>query len=140
VAEGFDWPYPADDLAPPAAARAVAAAEAAIGLGFPDDLRAFYLFANGFEGWLDPDAPASYLRILPVEEAASASTGYLAAAALGPMIVFADDGGAFGYVWDPGSAPRAYALMPLAASDRREITPIAADLAGFLAARAKGAP
>jgi hypothetical protein len=136
--DGPAWPYATDDLAPPAAEAAIAAAEVAIGLRFPDDLRAFYRFSDGFEGWLDPDAPGSYVRILPVAEAASRSTGYESAVRLGPMILFGDDAGAFGYGWDPRSAPRPYVTLPLAAPARAEITQLAADFAGFLAVMAAG--
>lgn len=64
--------FPEEGCEPGASAEAIAAAEAALGVTFPEDYRAFIRHTDGFNGYVRGDE-AQYLRMHDVEEVVAAT-------------------------------------------------------------------
>lgn len=126
------WPFARSGFNPPASSLDIDEAEAAVGLRFPDDLRAFYAFSNGFDG--DLDHGSVYLHINDLEELVALSTGYDACVDIGGLIIFAGTGGNHVYVVDTMRDPPVYGGLSLFASHRSEMDILGDSFEAFLKA------
>ncbi len=131
----YPWPFARSGLNPPAHPHDIDETEEAIGLRLPPDLRAFYTFANGFDG--DLNGGGAYLHINDLEELAALSTGYDACVDIGGLIIFAGKGGNHVYVVDTLREPPIYGGLSLFASHRSEMAILADTFDGFLRAVAE---
>lgn len=116
-------------MSAPASAAEIAAAESAVGVIFPDDLRAFYLVTNGYNG----DIGGRYVRLHRLADVVSCTTGYDVARASG-LVLIGDNGGDYGFALDCASQPPVYVGLPLAAARRDEFEPLGSSFEAFVAA------
>jgi cell wall assembly regulator SMI1 len=109
--------------------------ERALKISLPADLRAFYLFSDGFNGALD--ARGHYARLHPLSEVLSATTGYDVASEL-HLTLIGDKSGDYAFALDHAVAPPRYVGLPLAAAERSELTELDRNFPEFLASLAAG--
>jgi hypothetical protein len=114
---------------PPASAAEIAMAERQVGVTLPDDLRAFYLATNGYNG----DIGKRYVRLHPLTDLVSCTTGYDVAREF-ELVLIGDNGGDYGFALDRASEPPAYVGLPLAAARRDEVMVLGTSFEAFLAA------
>jgi hypothetical protein len=131
------WPWSVDGLEPPASEAAIAAAEAALGQPLPDDLRGFYRVSDGFDGWLVPGEPASYVRFNPLAQLVAYTEDYDVAAAHGLWLI-GDQGGDTAFGFGPRRGRARYVRVPFVCSREADILPLADDLRGLLRLVARG--
>jgi len=118
-----------DGMNAPASAVEITSAETAVGVTFPDDLRAFYLTTDGYNG----DIGERTVRLHRLADVVSCTTGYDVAREFG-LVLIGDNGGDYGFALDCASEPPAYVGLPLAAARREAFELLGTSFEEFAAA------
>lgn len=113
------------DRCPAASLDAVAAADAALGHGLGEQLRALYAVCDGF---LMPDG----IRVYCVEDIAERNATFDVASAAPGFVLFADDSGGRGFLLDPRAPGSAVYTSVLRDLDPGDFEIVAGDLASWI--------
>lgn len=107
---------------------AIEAAEAALGIAFPDDYRLFLARFGGGEGFVGEH----YLVLWTPTELAPFNRDYEIAEYAPGLVAIGSDGGGEGFAFDTRSLPHPIVMVPFIGMSLTDAKPVAATLSDFM--------
>jgi SMI1 / KNR4 family (SUKH-1) len=132
------WRYAFEGLGSPATAQDIASLEAELGVALPNDLRAFYRHANGFDGHLVAGREKSYVRLFTLADVSAYTFGYDIVRDLGGLVLIGGNAGPTAYALDYSVATALYVSVPFMAASRSELRFLGGSFGAFVEALAAG--